>query len=221
MSATRASRFVALLEKPLRSKAVVWTLIVLPGLWPLWPIFVSHNESVLADPLKFVLHHLGFVACLLLAIVLAFTPLRVLFPKWGIALALNRHRRLVGVSAFVYAALHFTTHLVYEGGFGVLASDIKKPFLVTGLVTFAILLVLAATSLNAAVRWLGGKRWKNLHRLAYVAAALAAYHQAAARKIFPVQVLWIFVPPAVLEVLRIIRQRQGPRPPAKPAVAAS
>jgi len=211
---------MSFLEKLLRSKAFVVTLIVLPGLWPAWPL-LRHDPSVLADPLKYVLHHLGFVACLLLATVLAFTPLRVLFPKWGVALALNRHRRLVGVSAFVYAALHFTTHLVYEGGFGVLASDIKKPFLVTGLVTFAILLVLAATSLNAAVRWLGGKRWKNLHRLAYVAAALAAYHQAAARKIFPVQVLWIFVPLAVLEVLRIIRQRQGPRPPAKPAVAAS
>jgi sulfoxide reductase heme-binding subunit YedZ len=66
--------------------------------------------------------------------------------------------------------------------------------------------VLAITSLNRAVRWLGGKRWKNLHRLAYVAAALVAYHQAAARKIFPVQVLWIFVPLVLLELLRIIRQ---------------
>ena len=194
-----------MLEKLLRTKAVVWTLIVLPGLWPVWPIFITHNPSVLADPLKFVLHHLGFVACVLLATVLALTPLRVLFPKWGIALALNRHRRLVGVSAFVYGALHFTTHLVYEGGFFILKSDVKKPFLVTGLITLAILLVLAVTSLNTFVRWLGGKKWKDLHRLAYLAAALAAYHQAAARKVFPPQVLWIFVPLAVLELLRIAR----------------
>ncbi|HVS54280.1 MAG TPA: hypothetical protein VHD62_18130, partial [Opitutaceae bacterium] len=69
------------LAKFLRSKLVVWTLIVLPGLWPAWPIFVTKDPSVLADPLKFVLHHLGFVACLLLVIVLAFTPLRVLAPK--------------------------------------------------------------------------------------------------------------------------------------------
>jgi sulfoxide reductase heme-binding subunit YedZ len=206
---------VSLLEKLLRSKAFVWTLIVLPGLWPVWPIFIRHDPSVLADPLKYVLHHLGFVACLLLATVLTFTPLRVLFPKWGVALALNRHRRLVGVSAFVYAALHFTTHLVYEGGTDVstlpkiLATAIKKPFQLTGLITLTILFVLALTSLHVFVRWLGGKRWKNLHRLAYVAAALAAYHQAAARKIFPQQVLWIFVPLALLEVARIIRQRQS------------
>ncbi|MSU24595.1 MAG: hypothetical protein EXS32_12330 [Opitutus sp.] len=203
------------LEKLLRSKVVVWTLLVLPGLWPLWPIFVTKNSSVLADPLKVVLHHLGFTACVLLATVLTFSPLRVLWPKWGVALALNRHRRLVGVSAFVYAALHFTTHLIYEGGTDVAAlpsilrTALKKPFQLTGLITFAILLVLAITSLHVFVRWLGGKRWKNLHRLAYVAAALATYHQAAARKIFPMQVVWIFGPLVVLEVARVIRQRRG------------
>lgn len=214
------------LAKFLRLKAVVWTLIVLPGLWPLWPIFVSHNPSVLADPLKYILHHLGFVACMLLATVLTFTPLRVLFPKWDVALALNRHRRLVGVSAFVYGALHFTTHLVYEGGTDVstiptiLATAVKKPFQLTGLVTLTILLVLAVTSLHVFVRWLGGRRWKNLHRFAYVAAGLAVYHQAAARKVFPPQVLWIFLPLAVLELLRIAKQFAASRATVTPSGAA-
>ncbi|HVS51588.1 MAG TPA: ferric reductase-like transmembrane domain-containing protein, partial [Opitutaceae bacterium] len=185
-----------------------------------WPIFVTKDPSVLADPLKFVLHHLGFVACLLLVIVLAFTPLRVLAPKNPVALALNRHRRLVGVGAFVYAALHFTTHLLYEGGTDVsaipaiLRTAVKKPFQLTGLIALTILLVLAITSLHAFVRWLGGRRWKNLHRLAYVAAALIAYHQAAARKVFPPQVLWIFVPLAVLELARIVKQRSKSAPAA-------
>lgn len=201
-----------MLEKLLRSKIFVWIVIVLPGLWPVWPIFVKQDPSVLADPLKYVLHHLGFVACLLLATVLTFTPLRVLFPKWGVALALNRHRRLVGVSAFAYAALHFATHLLYEGGFAILKTDVTKPFLLTGLIAFTILLVLAITSLHAAVRWLGGKRWKNLHRLAYIAAALVAYHQAAARKIFPMQVVWIFAPLIVLELLRVARTRAAKAP---------
>lgn len=214
---------MTVLAKLIRSKLVVWTLIVLPGLWPAWPIFVTKDPSVLADPLKFVLHHLGFVACLLLVTVLAFTPLRVLAPKNPVALALNRHRRLVGVSAFVYAGLHFTTHVVYEGGLDVsaipsiLRTAVGKPFQLTGLIALAILLVLAITSLHAFVRWLGGRRWKNLHRLAYVAAALVAYHQAAARKVFPPQVLWIFVPLVVLEVLRIVRQRQARPVPAKTA----
>jgi sulfoxide reductase heme-binding subunit YedZ len=198
---------LSLPEKLLRSKAVVWTLLVLPGLWPLWPLLVRPDPSAGANPLKFLLHHFGFVACVLLAVVLTFTPLRVLFPRWGIALALNRHRRLVGVASFAYALLHFTAYLL-EGGLGTLAREATKPFILAGLVTFAILLVLTITSLHTFVRRLGARRWKNLHRLAYLAAALAAYHQAAARKIFPQQVLWIFVPLALLQIARIIRQRQ-------------
>ncbi|MBI5772092.1 MAG: ferric reductase-like transmembrane domain-containing protein [Verrucomicrobia bacterium] len=197
------------LENLLRRKVVIWTLLVLPGLWPLWLIFVAKSPSVLADPLKYVLHHLGFTACVLLATVLAFTPLRVLWPKWGVALALNRHRRLVGVASFAYAALHFTAHLVYEGGtdasflLEILRNSVKKPFQLVGMITLAILLVLAITSLNAAIKWLGAKAWKNLHRLAYLAAALAAYHQAIARKTFPLQVVWIFGPLVLLELARM------------------
>ena len=208
---------MAILEKLLRSKRVVWTLLVSPGLWPLWPIFVSKNPSVTADPFKHVLHHLGFVACIVLAVVLSFSPLRALWPKWGVAQALNRHRRLVGVAAFVYAALHLTTHLLYEGGFALAAipvtlkTALDKPFQLTGLIAFTILLMLAVTSMKSAIKWLGGKLWNNIHRLAYVAAGLAAYHQAAARKLFPMQVVWIFGPLVILEIARIWQQRQ-PKP---------
>ncbi len=211
---SRGNSAIAFLARLLRSKVIAWSLIVLPGLWPLWPLAVTHDPSALADPLKFILHHLGFVACLLLVTVLAFTPLRVLFPKSPLVQALNRHRRLVGVSAAVYALLHFATHLVYEGGTDpsaipqILHTAITKPFQLVGLTALTILLVLAITSLHVFVRWLGGRRWKNLHRLAYVAAALVAYHQAAARKIFPPQVLWIFVPLVVLEVVRVYVQWQ-------------
>jgi sulfoxide reductase heme-binding subunit YedZ len=208
---------VSLPAQLLRSKFVIWTLIVLPGLWPAWPFFVQKDPSALTDPLKFVLHHLGFIACLLLATVLTFSPLRILFPKSGFALALNRHRRLVGVSAFAYALLHFTVHVyyqydgTYDGTVTQLGKELQKPFQLTGLAALAILFVLAVTSANAMVRWLGGRKWKNLHRLVYIAAALVAYHQAAARKIFPMQVVWIFGPLALLEIARVIKQRAKPR----------
>jgi sulfoxide reductase heme-binding subunit YedZ len=200
-------------ERLFRSKAFIWILIVLPGLYPAWPIF-RQDPTVLADPLKYLLHHFGFVACILLAAVLSLTPLRVLFPRWRIALALTRHRRLVGVSAFFYALFHLGFQFLHEGGWPTFFTDIRKPFLFIGMLTFLILLVLAVTSFNFMVRWLGGRRWKNLHRLAYVAAPLAAFHQALAHKLFPVQVLWIFVPLALLEIARIVRQR------LKPAVAS-
>ncbi len=211
---------MAVLEKLLRSKVVIWILLVLPGLWPIWPIWVRPDPSVGADPLKFILHHLGFTACVLLATVLTFTPLRMLWPKWGIAQALNRHRRLVGVAAFVYALLHLTTHVIYETGLDwsqlghVFQVATTKPFQLVGLIAFTILLILTVTSPNAAIKALGGKRWKLLHRLVYVAAALAVYHQAAARKLFPMQVVWIFGPLLALEIARIIRERK-PKPAAR------
>jgi sulfoxide reductase heme-binding subunit YedZ len=119
----------------------------------------------------------------------------------------------VGVSAFAYALLHVATQVlyVYDGSFGTLLKELQKPFQLTGLIAFVILLVLTITSLDAAIRWLGGRAWKNLHRLAYVAAALAAYHQAAARKIFPLQVVWIFAPLLVLELARIVKHRRETR----------
>lgn len=195
----------------LRSKVFVWTLLVLPGLWPAWPLFVQQDPSALTDPLKFVLLHLGFVACVLLATVLTFSPLRVLFPKWDVALALNRHRRLVGVSSFAYALLHFAVQVlyVYDGGFETLAKEIQKPFQLTGLVALVILLVLTITSLNAVIRRMGARAWKNLHRLVYLAAILAAYHQAAARKVFPLQVVWIFGPVLLLELARVWKLRRA------------
>lgn len=217
---------MSLLANLLRRKLVVWTLIVVPGLWPAWPFFVQQDPTALTDPLKFVLHHLGFVACLLLVAVLTFTPLRVLFPKWDVALALNRHRRLVGVSAFAYALLHFSVHVfyqydgTYDGTMTQLGKELQKPFQLTGLVALSILLVLALTSVNAAVRWLGGKKWKNLHRFAYLAAALVTYHQAAARKLFPMQVVWIFAPLLLLEIARFLKQRVRTSRVPQPAVVS-
>ncbi|MDP3069254.1 MAG: ferric reductase-like transmembrane domain-containing protein [Opitutaceae bacterium] len=202
-----------LLAKLLRSKITIWVLLVLPAIWALKPLFAPEPSD--ADPLKSTLLHLGLIACIVLVTVLTFTPLRVLWPKWGVAQALNRHRRLVGVGAFAYALLHFTAHLlhVYDGGFVTFWKEIQKPFQLIGLGALLILFVLTITSLHAAIRWMGGKAWKNLHRLAYVAAALAAWHQADARKIFPLQVVWIFGPLAVLEIARIWKQRVTASPP--------
>lgn len=197
----------------LRSKLFVWCAMILFGAWPAWDLFVTREPSALADPLKLVLHHLGFVAAVLLVIVLSFTPVRVLWPKSPISQALNRHRRLVGVGSAVYAALHVTTHVLYEGGSDptflpdIFRTAIEKPFQLTGLIAFTLLAILAVTSPHAVVRWIGGRRWKWLHRLVYVAAVLVAYHQITARKIFPVQVLWLFVPLLLLEVARIVKQR--------------
>lgn len=199
----------------LRSKPLIWVLLVVPGLWPLGPLWLWPNPTAQTDPLRFVLHHWGFMACVVLAVGLSFSPLRVLGPRTAWVQALNRHRRLVGVAACVYALLHFTVQVWYvwdpELRFAVLAKELRKPFQLAGLGALAILLVLAITSLNALVRHLGAKTWKRIHRLVYVAALLAAYHQAAARKTFPVQVVWIFGPLLALQVARIMHRFRAVR----------
>jgi sulfoxide reductase heme-binding subunit YedZ len=196
------------LEKLLRTKAFILALIVAPGVWPAWPFFITRDPSIGADPLKYVLHHLGFTAAVMLAVVLSLSPLRTALPRSRLVATLQRHRRLLGVSTFVYAALHVTLHFIYEGGFGTFATDWRKPFITVGLMAFTILVVLAATSFNAAVRRLGAHRWKWLHRLVYLAAALVVYHQISAQKVFPMQVVWIFGPLLALELWRIIRARR-------------
>jgi methionine sulfoxide reductase heme-binding subunit len=197
------------IEKLFPARAFVLAAVVSPGLWMAWPLFIAPDASVLADPPKYVLHHLGFTAAVLLAIVLTLSPLRVAFPRSRAIAALQRHRRFIGVSTFVYAALHVTMHFIYEGGFATFASDWNKPFILMGVIAFTILTVLAATSFNAAVRWLGARRWKWMHRLIYLAAALVVYHQISARKVFPMQVVWIFGPVFVLELWRIARTRRS------------
>lgn len=196
----------------LRSKLFVLAVLVAPGLWPVVPLFVSADPSVTADPGKYLLHHLGFTAAAVLVAVLLLSPLRVLLPRWKPAQVLQRHRRLIGVTAFVYACLHVTMHFLYEGGFATFATDWRKPFLAVGLAAFLILFLLAITSPAAAVRWLGARKWKTLHRLVYLAAALVVYHQISARKIFPLQVVWLFGPLVLLECARVWKTlRRSPR----------
>lgn len=201
--------------KLLRSKPLIWVLLVLPGLWPLGPLWLWPNATAQTDPLRFVLHHWGFIACVVLAVGLSFSPLRVLWPRVEWIQALNRHRRLVGVAACVYALLHFAVQVWYvwdpELRLTVLAKELRKPFQLAGLGALVILFILAVTSINALVRQMGAKTWKRIHRLVYVAALLAAYHQAAARKTFPIQVVWIFGPLLALQLARIAHLLRRPR----------
>src|SRR5438045_2758876 len=135
-----------------------------------------------ANPLEALLHRSGEIAIWTLGAVLSLTPLRVLFPGAQIVAALNRHRRAIGVSACVYGLLHFTAHVLYEGGWDGLQRSLSKPFIWYGLAGLSILVALTATSNQFSIRKLGGRNWKGLHRLAYIAAALLIYHQALTRK---------------------------------------
>src|SRR5437667_8607720 len=125
------------------SRLAALSLIVGVGLCML--VIPAFAGTLGANPLEALLHRSGEIAIWTLGAVLSLTPLRVLFPGAQIVAALNRHRRTIGVSACVYGLLHFTTHVLYEGGWEGLQRSLSKPFIWYGLAGLSILVVLTAT----------------------------------------------------------------------------
>ena len=86
---------------------------------------------------------------------------------------------MVGLFTFFYAVLHLSAYAWLDGGLdlGFIVSDIvQRPFILVGFAAVVGLSLLAATSFNRAIRWLGGRRWQGLHRLVYAIALLGLLH---------------------------------------------
>jgi sulfoxide reductase heme-binding subunit YedZ len=128
-----------------------------------------------ANPVEELTLELGQWALRFLLLTLAATPLRRL-TGWS---ALLRHRRLLGLMAASYALLHLLTYAVLDQGLlwsQIVGDILKRPFITAGMAAFVLLLPLAATSFDAAIRRVGARRWQALHRLVYAASALALLH---------------------------------------------
>ena len=189
--------------KILANKLFALVVLVGVGLWLL--VIPALTGGLGANPLEKLLHQTGEIAIWILGAVLAFSPLRVLFPRSRIVRALNRHRRVVGVSACVYGLLHFGCHVLYEGGLESLARSFSKPFIWFGASGLSILIVLALTSNNWSIHTIGGKNWKLLYRLAYIAVALLIYHQSIAGKGHWHIARWLLFPLATLQIARVTK----------------
>jgi sulfoxide reductase heme-binding subunit YedZ len=171
---------MSLISRILANKIVA--LAILSGIGVCLLIIPALTNQLGANPIERLLHVSGEIAIWTLGLVLSLTPLRVLFPRSAVVNALNRHRRYIGVSACIYGLIHFSCHLLYQGDLEDVLQSFSKPFIWFGLTGLAILVLLGLTSNNWAVRKLGGKRWKLLHRLAYVAAIVLIFHQTIAGK---------------------------------------
>jgi sulfoxide reductase heme-binding subunit YedZ len=153
------------------------TLTWLACLWPLgWLVWGAATNNLGPDPTATITFTTGLATLRLLVITLAITPLRRLWPRlnW-----LIKFRRLLGLFAFFYATLHLATYVALYAGFDVntMAADIaKRRFITVGVAAWLLLLPLAATSTNWAIRKLGGARWRNLHKLVYAAAVCGVIH---------------------------------------------
>lgn len=183
----------------------LFALAVLVGIGVCLLVIPAFTGGLGANPLEKLLHQSGEIAIWTLGAVLALSPLRVLFPRSRVVGALNRHRRAVGVSACIYGLLHFALHILYEGGVDDLLRSLSKPFTWFGLGGLSILVTLALTSNNWSIRRLGGRKWKFLHRLAYLAAALLIYHQSIAGKGHWHIARWLFFSLLALQAARLTK----------------
>ena len=139
-------------------------------------VYGAVTNTLGADPTAKLTLTTGYTALLLLILSLAVTPVRRLVPQlsW-----LIKFRRLLGLFAFFYASVHLLVWFALYTGFDTraMADDIvKRRFITVGMAAWLLLLPLAATSTNWAIRKLGGRRWNRLHKLVYLAAVCGIIH---------------------------------------------
>ncbi|WP_277019942.1 MULTISPECIES: protein-methionine-sulfoxide reductase heme-binding subunit MsrQ [Paracoccus] len=180
----------------------VWLAGALPFAVLLWDI-VTGGLGV--DPVQEVEHRLGRTALYFLVGGLAVTPLLRLT-----GVSLMRFRRAIGVICFAYALPHVLAWVVLDMGllWGQMGRDIlKRPYLLFGMGAFLILLALAVTSNNLALRRMGGQAWRRLHMVVYGGAILAAMHWLWAIKVNEVApILWAAIIGVLLASRLVIRR---------------
>lgn len=153
------------------AKAVLFLACLIPLGRLLWLAF---NDGLGANPIEFVTRSTGTWTLVLLLITLSITPLRQLTGRG----AWMRYRRMLGLFAFFYACLHFTTYIWLDQFFewpAIVKDVVKRPFITVGFTAFVLLIPLAATSTQAMQRRLK-RRWQQLHRLVYLVAICGVLH---------------------------------------------
>jgi sulfoxide reductase heme-binding subunit YedZ len=179
-------------------KALVHVVCLLPFI-ELLRMYNSGAFGLMADPVNYITHQTGYWALFLLMASLAVTPVRRLHPKLA---NLIRFRRLLGLYSFFYATLHLATYVFLFSGYDVptvwaglkgghlgviseqwklvwptVLDDLKKRrFIQVGLFGWLLLFLLAVTSPAFVMRWMGGKAWRRLHSMVYVAAVAGCVH---------------------------------------------
>ena len=170
------------------------------------PLLIILVQFIRLQSWGLVLDQSGEWAMRMLVLTLAVSPLRLVmkqlhmgphWPSW-----LMKRRRELGMATFLYAALHLAAYLVRESNLHVVLFDMKYLEFALGWAGFALLLVLALTSNDASVHWLG-TCWKPLQRVVYLAAIAAFLHWYLIR--LDHAGLWLHLAPLVaLEGYRVL-----------------
>jgi sulfoxide reductase heme-binding subunit YedZ len=157
------------LRRWLNASWLVWLLLALPG------FVLTYRYARGVTFYGEYLHATGELGARLLIAALAVTPLKLMLPAAGWVRWLAQQRRYLGVAAFGYSLLHAAAYLERQATFAAIAAEAAELALLTGWIALLVMLVLAVTSNDAAVRRLRAG-WKRLHRAVYVAAVLTFAH---------------------------------------------
>lgn len=159
-----------------RLRRVVKPIVFLAALTPFALLVVNFATGNLsANPLDDITDATGTWTLRFLVLTLAITPLQRV-TGWNL---LAQLRRMLGLFAFFYVCLHFTTYIWFDKFFEweeIIEDVTNRPFIAVGLTSFVMLIPLAVTSWNRMIKWMGGKNWKRLHRLVYITAIGGVVH---------------------------------------------
>ncbi len=161
----------ALLLHP-AAKPFAFVLCLLPLAWL---VYGAATDNLGANPAEALIRSCGDWTLRFLCLTLAVTPLRIRTRTPQLA----RFRRMLGLFVAFYALLHLLAYAWFDMGLepAEMLHDIaKRPFILVGTLALVLLALLAATSFQGAMRWLGGARWRALHRSVYVVACLSLLH---------------------------------------------
>ena len=154
------------------AKPLLFLLCCLPLAYLVSGIFTN---SLGANPAEHLIRSLGDWTMRGLWLTLTITPARTIFKLPALA----RFRRMLGVWSFAYACLHLLAYAAFDKGLDlneILRDIAKRPFILMGFSAWLLMIPLAATSFNRAIKALGAKRWQWLHKLVYAIAVIGLLH---------------------------------------------
>ena len=153
-------------------KVLFFIAALMPAIWLTYALF---TDQLGANPIEAITRDSGTWALRFLLLTLTLTPIRWLTGFNQII----RFRRMAGLFVFFYAVTHMLLYLWLDQFFDwseILKDIIKRPFITIGFISMLLLIPLVITSTNKMMKRLGGQRWKQLHKLTYVVAALSCLH---------------------------------------------
>jgi methionine sulfoxide reductase heme-binding subunit len=167
-------------------KAGAFALVLLPAIRFTYQ-FATAEFGMLPIALGNMTYWSGVWATVILLLALAVTPALTIL-RWH---TLVDVRRMIGVTALVYTIAHIVFYFALRSwNFATIANETLTRFtLIVATLSTIGLIVLGATSLDAAIRRLGTRNWQRLHNTNYAISALAILHVVLARGTYPEQYL--------------------------------